>query len=70
VGAVVTVETVVDVGSQPVFNLNVTQAERFCVGGRGMLVHDNSLVWPAQQPFDAKPELAAANRSKAARIAR
>jgi hypothetical protein len=32
----------VDDGSQPVFNLNAVQAERFTVGERGMLVDDNT----------------------------
>ena len=31
-----------------------------------MLVHDSSLIQPVLQPFDAMPELAAANRFSAA----
>jgi hypothetical protein len=65
-GAVVTVKTVLDVGSQPVFNIKVMQAESFLVGERGMLVHDNSLIQPVLRPFAAMPKLAAANRSNAA----
>ena len=47
------------IASEPVFNLKVMQAQSFFVGQRGMLVHDNSLVEPVLQPFDAMPELAA-----------
>ena len=46
------------IGSEPVFNLKVMQAQSFFVGERGMLVHDNSPVEPVLQPFDAVPELA------------
>ena len=58
VGGVSAVRTVEDAGSEPVFNLKVMQAQSFFVGRRGMLVHDNSLVEPVLQPFDAVPELA------------
>ena len=58
-GGVSAVKTVEDVGSEPVFNLKVMQAQSFFVGERGMLVHDNSLVEPVLEPFDAMPELAA-----------
>jgi hypothetical protein len=43
-GAIVTVKTAADVGSPPVVNLKVMQADRFFVDDRGMPVHDNSLV--------------------------
>ena len=58
-GGVSTVKTVESAGSEPVFNLKVMQAQSFFVGQRGMLVHDNSLVEPVLQPFDAVPELSA-----------
>jgi hypothetical protein len=32
------------------------QAQSYLVGQRGMLVHDNSLVEPVLQPFDATPD--------------
>ena len=48
-----------DTGTEPVFNLKVMKAQSFFVGRRGMLVHDNSLVEPVVQPFDAVPDLAA-----------
>jgi hypothetical protein len=35
-----------------------------------MVIHDNSLIQPVLQPFDAMSELAAANRSNAAPIGR
>jgi hypothetical protein len=47
----------VEIGEvQPVYNLEVMQAESFFVGKRGMLVHDNSPVERVSQPFDATPE--------------
>ena len=55
-GGVATVMSVEEVGSEPVFNLKVMQAESFFVGERGMLVHDNSLVEPVAEPFDAVQE--------------
>ena len=58
-GGVSAVKSVADAGSEPVFNLKVMQAQSFFVGQRGMLVHDNSLVEPVLQPFDAVPDLAA-----------
>jgi len=58
VGGVSAVQTVEDTGSEPVFNLKVMQAQSFFVGRRGMLVHDNSLVEPVLEPFDAVPDLA------------
>jgi len=41
---------------QPVFNLEVMEAESFFVGDRGMLVHDNSAVQRVSLPFDAVSE--------------
>lgn len=45
--------------TQPVFNLEVGDGASFFVGRSGVLVHDNSIVWPVSQPFDAPPDLAA-----------
>jgi hypothetical protein len=46
--------------SEPVFNLNECDLGRsFFSGRRAMLIHDNSLVEPVLQPFDALPDLAA-----------
>jgi len=56
-GGVATAKSVENIGSEPVFNLKVMQAESFFVGERGMLVHDNSLVEPVLEPFDGIPEL-------------
>jgi len=47
---------------QPVFNLEVSRGRSFFVGQRGSLVHDNSLVLPALEPFDGAPALAAIPR--------
>jgi len=58
-GGVASVKAVERDGVEPVFNLVVMQEQSFFVGQRGMLVHDNSLVEPVLQPFDAVPELAA-----------
>lgn len=41
--------------TQPVFNLEVAAGETFFVGTQGALVHDNSLVQPVSNPFDAVP---------------
>ncbi len=38
---------------RPVFNLEVTRHASYFVGKQGMLVHDNSIVLPETQPFDA-----------------
>jgi hypothetical protein len=43
---------------QPVFNLEVLQAESYFVGKTGMLVHDNSPVQRVSRPFDAVSERA------------
>jgi hypothetical protein len=47
------VESVEPVASQPLFNLEVAQCASFFVGKTGALVHDNSLVEPPYNPFDA-----------------
>jgi Pretoxin HINT domain len=39
--------------AQPVFNLEVAEGQSFFVSGLGALVHDNSLVEPVSNPFDA-----------------
>jgi hypothetical protein len=44
---------------QPVFNLEVADGQSFLIGKLGVLVHDNSLVDPVSDPFDAAPELTA-----------
>jgi hypothetical protein len=44
---------------QPVFNLEVSGGHSFFVGATGALVHDNSLVQPVAEPFDAEPSLSA-----------
>ena len=44
---------------QPVFNLEVASHASFFVGPQGALVHDNTLVEPVFQPFDASGEIAA-----------
>jgi len=44
---------------QPVYNLEVARGQSFFVGNPGVLVHDNSLVQPVAEPFDAAPALAA-----------
>ena len=38
---------------RPVFNLEVADGHSFFVGTRRALVHDNSLVAPTPEPFDA-----------------
>jgi len=47
---------------QPVFNLEVARGHSFFVGERGALVHDNSLVLPTPEPFDAPLTVAASTR--------
>jgi hypothetical protein len=48
--------------TQPVFNLRVADGESFLVGESGVLAHDNSLIQPTTEPFDAVPELAESPR--------
>jgi hypothetical protein len=50
---VATVEAVDEDRVQPVFNLEVGEGHSFLVGKLGALVHDNSLVEPALDPFDS-----------------
>jgi hypothetical protein len=57
-GGVVVVKSVEDIDPEPVFNLKVMNAASFFVGERGILVHDNSVVEPVKEPFDAVPDLA------------
>jgi hypothetical protein len=52
-GGVARVEAVEADLVQPVFNLEVAHGRSFFVGGRGVLVHDNSPVEPTPDPFDA-----------------
>jgi hypothetical protein len=61
-GGVVTVSSVESDRVQPVFNLQVAEGASFLVGQQGTLVHDNSLVLPVTDPFDATSSLAAALR--------
>jgi hypothetical protein len=60
-GGVARVESIEPAGVEPVYNLKVLQAESFFAGTSGILVHDNSEVQPVAKPFDATPELSAAN---------
>jgi hypothetical protein len=52
-GGVARVEIVEPDDVQPVYNLEVAHGQSFFVGQRGVLVHDNSLVQPTPDPFDA-----------------
>jgi hypothetical protein len=52
-GGLARVETVEPAETQPVYNLEVARGQSFLVGERGVLVHDNSLVQPTRDPFDA-----------------
>jgi tetratricopeptide (TPR) repeat protein len=52
-GGVSTVKSVADESVQPVYNLQVAEGESFFVGKIGMLAHDNSLIDPTRDPFDA-----------------
>ena len=47
---------------QPVFNLEVGEGHNFLVGKLGALVHDNSLIEPTPDPFDAPAPALAARR--------
>jgi hypothetical protein len=46
--------------TRPVFNLEVASGHDFFAGTAGALVHDNTLVEPVAEPFDAEPLLASA----------
>lgn len=43
---------------QPVYNLQLAGGDNFCVGGQGVIAHDNSFVEPVAKPFDGVPALA------------
>ncbi|APW59070.1 polymorphic toxin-type HINT domain-containing protein [Paludisphaera borealis] len=43
---------------QPVFNLLLAGGDNYCVGGQGVLAHDNGFVNPVERPFDGVPALA------------
>jgi hypothetical protein len=49
---------------QPVFNLELSDGHSFFVGREGALVHDNSRIQPASEPFDAAPTLSTAAASR------
>jgi hypothetical protein len=66
--AVATVKSVEPAGVEPVYNLKVMQAESFFVGDQGLLVHDNSEVYPVGTPFDAVPELNASDSRAEPRV--
>jgi hypothetical protein len=51
---------------QPVFNLEVATNQTFFVGRSGVLVHDNSLVLSAPEPFDAVADPVAIARASSA----
>ena len=57
-GGIARVESVETEAVQPVFNLEVARGSSFFVGKAGSLVHDNSLVLPVPEPFDAAPNFA------------
>jgi hypothetical protein len=57
-GGIARVEAVETEAVQPVFNLEVARGSSFLVGKAGSLVHDNSLVLPVPEPFDAAPNFA------------
>jgi hypothetical protein len=44
--------------AQNVFNLQIAGGDNFFVGAEGVLAHDNSLVNPAEKPFDRVPSVA------------
>jgi hypothetical protein len=52
-GGTARVDAVTEGGPEPVFNLEVASGQSFFVGASGTLVHDNSLVHPVPEPFDA-----------------
>jgi Pretoxin HINT domain len=60
IGGNARVATVETDRTQPVFNLEVGAGTSYFVGHSGLLVHDNSTVWPVSHPFDAPPDLAIA----------
>jgi tetratricopeptide (TPR) repeat protein len=52
-GGTVAIKSVGEERKQPVFNLQVADGESFFVGPSGVLAHDNSLINPTPDPFDA-----------------
>lgn len=56
----VEVKSVETESAVPVFNLEVASGQSFFVGATGLLVHDNSLVNPVTESFDAAPAFTAA----------
>ena len=56
-GGLAVVKSVENEQVQPVFNLHVADGESFFVGKAAVLAHDNSLVNPTPNPFDAVQEL-------------
>jgi hypothetical protein len=57
VSGTLVVESVRIEKAQKVFNLQIAGGENFFVGAAGVLAHDNSLVNPAEKPFDRVPSL-------------
>jgi len=43
---------------QPVFNLLLSGGDNYCVGGLGLVAHDNGFVEPVARPFDGVPDTA------------
>ncbi len=52
-GGTAEIKSIVEERKQPVFNLHVADGESFFVGPTGVLAHDNSLINPTPDPFDA-----------------
>jgi tetratricopeptide (TPR) repeat protein len=52
-GGTVAIKSIAEGRKQPVFNLHVADGESFFVGSSGVLAHDNSLINPTPEPFDA-----------------
>ncbi|WP_206107948.1 polymorphic toxin-type HINT domain-containing protein, partial [Paludisphaera rhizosphaerae] len=58
VGGVVEVLSAEKEKVQPVFNLLLSGGDNYCVGGLGLVAHDNGFVEPVAQPFDGVPATA------------
>jgi hypothetical protein len=52
-GGTVAIKSITEARKQPVYNLHVADGESFFVGSTGVLAHDNSLINPTPEPFDA-----------------
>ncbi len=63
VGGLARVTEITEDKVQPVFNLEIAQTHSFFVGARLALVHDNSLIEPVSEPFDAEPAIGSVARS-------